>query len=507
MATSPELVTLDSKKNVESKPKTPPITDRILDFLSSVKFGIVLLCILVLLSMCGMLIVQQNVQGFEAYFGRLSPTKQSLFDGLGLFDIYHSWYFNLILLVLSLNIVLASIERFPSAWSYISRTKLDASRKWLLGQKQNSVVELNSENAEKSAETVAAIFKSNGFKPVISEKKGTMFVFGEHGKWNRLGAYIVHVALLTLFLGHFVALQTGFDADVGFMPGQTTDEIELIKYDLEQKARFPVKLPFTINCMDIQQKLIDPNGSIEPANTLDWRTKIKIDDPQYGVTEADISLNNPFQYRGYRFFQAQTISVGNARTINLELTPEAENAEPITVSLDRNGSTVLDNGTLIKYESFYPDFTFERGQPDTKSGEYYNPVAALQVTPQGGEQTQVFAFNENIAENMPLEKAKVGFKWKLKEFEKVPFAHILSIKYDPYNGAFIAWYFGGFGLIFSLIFVFFFSHKRIWALIEKDEINQKFNVVLGGHTNRNHVGFENKFKKILNDLSNRANLD
>jgi cytochrome c biogenesis protein ResB len=39
-------------------------------------------------------------------------------------------------------------------------------------------------------------------------------VFGETGRLNRIGAYIVHVALLTLFLGHFVALQTGFDADV-----------------------------------------------------------------------------------------------------------------------------------------------------------------------------------------------------------------------------------------------------------------------------------------------------
>jgi hypothetical protein len=35
-------------------------------------------------------------------------------------------------------------------------------------------------------------------------------------------------------------------------------------------------------------------------------------------------------------------------------------------------------------------------------------------------------------------------------------------KYDPYSGAFIAWYFGGFGLIGALIFVFFFSHRRVW---------------------------------------------
>src|SRR5689334_7425132 len=101
------------------KPKSAPIVNRFLDFLSSVRFGIVLLCVLVVLSMIGMLIMQQNVQGFDAYYVSLTPAEKLVFSYLGIFDIYHSWYFNALLLILSLNIVLASIDRFPSAWSYI----------------------------------------------------------------------------------------------------------------------------------------------------------------------------------------------------------------------------------------------------------------------------------------------------------------------------------------------------------------------------------------------------
>ncbi|MGI8670345.1 MAG: cytochrome c biogenesis protein ResB [Aridibacter sp.] len=489
------------------KPKTAPIFNRILDFLSSVRFGVVLLCIMVVLAIVGMLIVQQNVNGFDAYFASLTPAQKIVYGKLGLFDIYHSWYFNLLLLVLSLNIVLASIDRFPSAWSYISKPKLDASRKWLLGQKQNAVVQIDAENEEQAAEFISETFKKNGFAPTISEKKGNLYVFGESGKWNRLGAYIVHVALLTLFLGHFVALQSGFDADVRFIPGETTSEIQLIEFNLDQQNRFAVQLPFTITCTDIQQKLIDPKGSIETFNTLDWRTRIKINDPQYGVTEADVSLNNPFSYRGYRFFQAQTIPIGNARTMTLELTPQEADAKPISVKLNRNGSTKLPDGTLIAYESFLPDFTFNsEGKPDTKTGEYNNPAAVLQVTPKDGEKTRVFAFAGNIAENIPVGAAKAGYKWKLKEFEKVPLAHVLSIKYDPFNGAFIAWYFGGIGLIGALIFVFFISHRRVWGLIEKNEITDKFNVILGGNTNRNHQGFEDKFNRLVNDLSSESTL-
>ena len=504
MSATEESVKEVSETTRPIKRKSPPILNRILDFLSSVRFGVVLLCILVVLSMLGMLIIQQNVNGFDTYFAGLTPAQKTVYGALGFFDIYHSWYFNLILLILSLNIVLASIDRFPSAWSYIVKPKLTATKKWLLGQSQNADLTIFSDTGESLVGDVRTAFKKQGLKTKITEKDGAVYVFGENGKFNRLGAYIVHIALLTLFQGHYVANQTGFDADVNFMPGQTTSEIQLIEFQLDEQVRYAVKLPFSITCTDIEQKLIDPNGSIETFNTLDWKTSITIDDPQYGKTSADVSLNNPYHYRGYRFFQAQTVPIGSARSMKLELTPQTEGAEPLSVDLERNGTTKLADGTLIAYESFLPDFTFNQdGQPDTRSGDYNNPVAVLQVTPPDGEKTRVFAFAGNVAEDIPVGAPKAGYKWRLKEFEKSPLAHVLSIKYDPYNGAFIAWYFGGIGLIFALIFVFFLSHKRVWALIEKDDSTNKFNVILGGHTNRNHFGFEDKFKRIVNDLTGR----
>ncbi|MBA3786455.1 MAG: cytochrome c biogenesis protein ResB, partial [Acidobacteria bacterium] len=242
--------TLKEQAREVSIQQTAPIVNRVLDFLSSVRFGVVLLCVLVLLSLIGMLIIQQNVNGFDAYFASLTPAEKTVYGTLGLFDIYHSWYFNFLLLVLSLNIVLASIDRFPSAWSFISKPKLDASRKWLLGQKQSASVEMRGENEEEIAARVSEVFKQQGLKATVSGKKGRLYIFGESGRWNRLGAYIVHVFLLTLFLGHFVALQTGFDADVRMMPGQTTNEIQLIEFNLDKQERFAVGLPFTITCTD-----------------------------------------------------------------------------------------------------------------------------------------------------------------------------------------------------------------------------------------------------------------
>jgi cytochrome c biogenesis protein len=507
------------KANEESRPRSTPIGDRGLNFLSSVRLGVVQLCIMVVLAMIGMLIIQQNVQGFEPYYASLTPAEKLVFGSLGFFDIYHSWYFNFLLLSLSLNIILASIDHFPTAWTYISKPKLWATRDWLLNQPQNLTFIIDAENESEVTEKISAAFAKAGLKVKTTESDqisyatneqghkdfGTIvrstnrFVFGESGRINRLGAYFVHVCLLTLFLGHFVALQTGFDADVRMIPGDSTDQIQMIQFDLDKKEKFNVQLPFSIACTDIQQTLIDPRGSIDVTNTLDWRTQIKVDDPEYGSTVADVSMNKPFSYRGYRFFQAQTIPIGNARTITLNLTPQ-NGGDPVSVDLQRLGSTALADGTKVEYEEFLPDFTFNaEGKPDTRSGDYNNPVAILGVTPPQGERTRVFAFAGNVAENIPVGAPKAGYKWKLTEFEKTPFAHVLSIKYDPFNGAFVAWYFGGFGLIGALMFVFFFSHRRIWALIEERETGG-FEVVLGGNANRNHVGFEEKFNKIAAQL-------
>ncbi|MGI9055995.1 MAG: cytochrome c biogenesis protein ResB [Pyrinomonadaceae bacterium] len=487
-----------------TKSKSVSFFNSALDFLSSVRFGVVLLCILVAFSMVGMLIIQQNVQGFDSYFASLTPAEKTVYGTLGLFDIYYSWYYKFLLLVLSLNIVLASIDRFPSAWSFISKPKFDASRKWLLGQKSNAIVE----NSGKTAEEVFSAFKKNGLSATITEKKGKLYVFGDSGKWNRLGAYIVHVFLLTLFLGHFVALQTGFDADVRLTPDSSpaqqqlaqspkiTDQIQLIQFNLDKQERFNVQLPFTITCTEIAQELIDPKGSIEINNTLDWRTQIKIDDPEYGTTVADVSLNKPFEYRGYRFFQASAITIGSASEMTLDVIPQTADAQPLTVNIERNATSELPDGTKIKHEAFYPDFVMQGGELATRSAEYENPVAVLSVTPPNGNAERVFAFANKLPDNAPINAPKAGYRWRLHSFKKSPIAHVLSIKYDPFNAAFIAWYIGGFGLIGALCFVFFLSHRRIWAIIDKEN-NE---IVLGGNTNRNQFGFEDKFNKIVSDL-------
>ncbi len=483
-----------------TKKQSKSIFDRVLDFLSqivdllsSVRFGVGLLVFLVVLAMIGMLIVQQNVDGFDRFYAAMTPSEKLLYGTLGFFDIYHTWYFNLALLVLSLNIVLASIDYFPRAWAYISKPKLDASKAYLAKEKFYTVVESTNETTATTAQRIKEIFKKNGLSSRLTEKGERIIVFGERNVWNRLGAYIVHVALLTLFLGHFVALQTGYDADIRLMPGMTTNEIQVINFGLDKIERRPQPLPFAINCTDIEQTLVDRKGSIEINNTLDWFTRFQINDPTYGTRDVSVSLNQPYTYRGFRFFQASAITQGSARSMNLRLTPENGGA-PFEINLKRNGSVQLEDGTKIEYVGFFADFTLNGGKPDTKSGDYNNPAVQLNITAPNGETKNAFAFAADLPKGAPVGAAVLGNQYKLASYEKSPLAHILSIKYDPYYGSTIAWYYGGGLLILALFGVFFFSHQRIWAIVENGEIT------LGGNVNRNAIAFKDKFEKIAEEL-------
>ncbi|HEX8290883.1 MAG TPA: cytochrome c biogenesis protein ResB, partial [Pyrinomonadaceae bacterium] len=448
---------------------------------------------LVLFSMIGMLIMQTNVEGFDKYFADLTPATRLLFGTLGFFDIYHAWYFNTLLLVLSLNIVLASIDRFPGAWTFVSRKKLDASGHWLSGQKPSATVSLRAASLEEAVARVAGAFRGARLKTSVTEKKGKTYVFGERGVWNRLGAYAVHVALLTIFFGGFLTSTFTVGGQMPLEPGHTSNELTETVFNLDQLSRSVRQLPFEVECTDIEQKLIRKEGTITSDNTLDWLTRIRIKDPERGETEALVHLNRPYDYRGYRFFQASFIADGKARSIKLQVTPQA-GGQPAELSIPRGGAATLPDGTRVEFKDFAANFTVGGNSQEAEASTYNNPAATLAVAPPGAKPVRAFAFTPEMAESAPFARQPVaGYTWRLVDYEKAPKAHVLAIQKDP--GATVVYV--GFGLLgLTLCAVFFFSHDRVWAQVA-EKGDGRFEVVTGGNTNRNQLGFEDRFWKLV----------
>ncbi len=95
--------------------------NKIWKFFSSVQVTVVVLLTLAGTSIIGTFIPQnQNPMDYIQAYGEFAF---KLFSILGLFDMYHAWWFLLLLLILTVNIVVCSVDRFPATWKIVSRRR------------------------------------------------------------------------------------------------------------------------------------------------------------------------------------------------------------------------------------------------------------------------------------------------------------------------------------------------------------------------------------------------
>ncbi len=266
---------------------------------------------------------------------------------------------------------------------------------------------------------------------------------------------------------------------------------------LDKATEVTNRLPFDITCIDIQQRLIKKDESISAMNTIDWMTRFTITD-ETGTHDASVQMNKPFDFRGYRFFQASFTPIGRARNITVNAKP-ANGGEVQTLTIPRDGSASLADGTNIKFSEFRGNFSIGEEDPNEDTSAYPNPAAVLQITQPGTPPQTAYAFGPQMA-NIPIAaKPVAGYTFQLKDFEKVADQHILSVQRDP--GATVVYV--GFILLFiTLVAVFFFSHQRVWAAIEPGKEGMS-HVVFGGNANRSLGAFDEKFNRFVNELETK----
>jgi cytochrome c biogenesis protein len=550
--------------NVRTK-KSESLVDKVLGVLSSVRFGIIMLSIVLICCMIGMFIMQVEVEDFPQYYAKLTPAQRTIYGKLDLFNIYHSKLFTLLLAITALNIILASIDRFPTAWQYVVKPKLKASPNFIRAQTFNHEANLKGDDQslvpqiistwrnqkeitsavnvarltagfilgllfislygliEHSATfwilfipcvaaSVLFLVKGLRFDVRVSEENGRKTIFGQMNSWNRLGAYIVHVALMFIFVGGFLTSQYGVSGMMEITPGETGNKFFTQQMNVDGPASGQATLPFNVECTDLQQKLIRPEGGLEATNTIDWLSYVKIKDGNF-EKDALVHLNNPYDYKGYRLFQSKFTAFGFARSIVVRFEP-TNGGEAREVTIPRNGSADVEGIGRVTYADFFPDFQIgEQGRPVSKSPDYHNPVAQLEIVLPDGKQRGALAFNPQMIETVLQETNNDktgnhgenlllvnGHKVILKEFEKAAMGHTLAVQYDP--GRTPA-YIGFFLLCAALCGVFFFAHQRIWAVIEPVEKGSK--VYFGGNTNRNRQVFEGRFNSLVESVTGGGN--
>src|SRR5579864_5070181 len=131
------------------------IPRKIWQTLGAIKTGVVLLILLVIISAAGTLILQRPATEADEMQRAYSPQVLRLLDGVGLTDVFHAWWFVLLLSLVSVSIIAASIQRFPNAWRFYSRPYKSPDETFRKAVPVHALIPIQNEEAALSAtETV-----------------------------------------------------------------------------------------------------------------------------------------------------------------------------------------------------------------------------------------------------------------------------------------------------------------------------------------------------------------
>ncbi len=258
-------------------------------FFTSVRLTIVLLLSLAITSIIGTIIPQnESPADYVRAFGEFG---YQFFSLLGIFDMYHSWWFQALLLMLTINVVVCSVDRLSTMGRVIFV--------------KNPTINISSFRRRKNKETFRVNHSPEQLKPVfeplIARRFGYSrtemtdsgyYLYAEKWRWTRLGVYIVHISVLLLLIGGLIGSIFGFDGFVNIPEGETINRIRLRNSD----KFYP--LDFEVRCDDFNVTFYDNNMPKE------FRSRLTILEQGKPVLQKDIIVNDPLRYKGINFFQS-----------------------------------------------------------------------------------------------------------------------------------------------------------------------------------------------------------
>ncbi len=467
-----------------------PFVRRIVNTLASVRTGIILLIIAGAVAAAGTIILQRPITEPAVMERAYSPQVLAWLDRLGLTDVFHTWWWSLLLALLAASIVLASLERFPNAWRYYARPyrRPDSHFRAVLPQRK----EFPISDAGAGLDVAERAFRSVGLTPERVVDNDEVSLYAERARFSVLGAYVVHVALLLILGGYIVDSVVGYRGYVQLVKGQQSDQIDV-------QGAGARKLPFALRCDNAGQENY-PDGTPKKY----WSNLTVIENGREAL-KKEIIVNDPLVYRGVRFYQSSFGNSGELQRLRLAVVVPGQNQPSKVLDLAKNGSVTLDDGSTLRLVRFIPDaFRMDDGEIYQRSRDLNNAAAELQLTKTGvaqelwlfladqGDSRAVVLSGPYDKRGMPATSSPYQF---VANVELAPFTG-LQVSYEP--GQWGIW--GGIVLMaVGLAMAFYFVHLRFWALPVKDE-KGGLTLWVGAAASKNRYTLEERFAALTIEI-------
>ncbi len=439
---------------------------RIYNFVISLRCAILIIILLAVSSIVGTMFPQGMPD--EAILSQYGPgsIKAKLIIFFGINDLYHSSWFQALLVILTVNVILCTIERFPKTLKLWSHTESDLSPDRLLKFSMATKIKSSydfSQTIKAVQDNLARIFKAVPIVVFNTDKQWSGIV--QKGKASLFMVYGLHSMIVLILFGAFFGSVLGFKGMMNIVEGETENLVRLARKD---KA---IKLPFDIRCDDFEVTFY------KDGTPKDYVSKVTVLKGDREVAHSEIRVNNPFTYEGITFYQASYgalikeahvtfIDEKEHREFKLKLTPHA----PQPLGESRIMVHLLDFNE--NFSGFGPALAIALMEPGKK--------------PEGSWILAKFPrFHGN----------RIGKYRVVVNSFKTTFFTGLQVKRDPGVWIVIA---GFCGFVAFLMATFYWSYRKVWVTVVMG--NPMPEVYIAARTSRNLLSFERDFHKFCNEL-------
>ncbi|UOO87922.1 cytochrome c biogenesis protein ResB [Vitreoscilla massiliensis] len=304
-------------------------------FLSSMRFAVALLSLLAIASVVGT-VLQQN-QPIADYVIKFGPFWFEIFKFLGLFDVYASGWFVVIMLFLVISTSLCLWRNVPPFWREMRSYRLKATAQSLGAMKHSSLL-----TGRLSPEILTRYLNVQGFQVKQQVRDdGSVILAAKKGSASKLGYIFAHVAIIVICIGGLVDSNMGLN--LGVLTGRIVpDKDTMMAKDFAPNARLDAgslsyrgnvtiaegkgadvvflnagdglvvqELPFSVELNKFHVEYYDtgmPKNFASDITVIDHKTGKKQD--------ATIKVNHPLIVDGVAIYQASFGDGGSELSFN-----------------------------------------------------------------------------------------------------------------------------------------------------------------------------------------------
>jgi len=447
-------------------------------WLSSVRTAIILITSIAVICLIGIYFVQApgEVLGdpvaYAAWvqqnalprYGSLTP----IFDLLQFFTIFSSWYFMLLLTVLSLSIIVGTLNRAPIIWQNFKHPLIRRNDNFY----QNALERSEFTYPEAVTWTQAELRK-RGFRVRTLEDNKVTYLYANKNSWATLATFVFHAALVTLLMAGVLSQWHGFPPNSParrFLPApivSLSDSLAGFTFDQalptgQSAVVYPRGTPHNISF-----RVNNFTATFDPKTGLptDYVTDLSVyKDGELVAHSNHLRVNDPLSYGGVVFHQSSLIPSVNITIADAQGCIVCD--DPIVLDQSSNISSNL----IVDYAKGIPiagsNLTmgvFFIHNPSVQLAKVQHPSILITVGAPDTPTTQ----DKAIVRLLPGQSGQSFDKQLTIRLNSASEATVLLVTKDA--GSTLIWPTAVI-LILSLCISFYFPQKRIWIRIEDQRV-------------------------------------